>query len=718
MSDILRCRQILGKDFPCSPAIIIIPPVSRATCKPSVVKQPVSLRRSLFLNLTLGPIFLGAILLATSILTYQQVLSAIASELTGRAIEQMNSAFVGYLHPVQEIVELSKAFGLAGKFEDRQPEDLDLVFGPLIDTVTQVSSVHLADINGDEYMLMQREGDRYYNRLSSGNNRGWLIVREWGGDAVPRNRIIGERVASDYSVLDRPWFRQAVEVLENDKVARGSERLVWSEPYTFFTSKQPGITASVAYSTPSGRVQVLGFDILLNDIQVFAEKINLRDSGIVFVMLRKQHKEDMVILALPRHSTERAGDRTVHGFPRPVATLTGAPKTLVDTQFHTGVPSDAHPVQFSAEGKKWWGAAAQSPLSTEKAVWIAAIIPEKALLEDIPDISLITLGAVLLTVGLMVLRARWLARRYGGPLGELVAQTERMARLNFTREMNIQSPIYEVQTLASSQDAMRRSLGALTAMNERSTIARELKISSQHRRVWHQGYWQVAVCDESIGVVDGLYPMLWPVRPAGSGGWTRCQADRSSAAILILVSTQLRGMRAARHAPALLATARAHLQQTVTLESLCVALDNELVQGAQVKSPTAIACAVMDGENSTLEVSKRGAIKLLRWRRNRAECEWAVEQEDDLQIGPDRISVQLQPEDTVFLFADKLFDVLDETRHRLSMTEVEGWIEELAECAADELVQRLQERILKFTDATIQDLDLAFFVIKQEIAER
>ncbi|MCB1742234.1 MAG: cache domain-containing protein, partial [Gammaproteobacteria bacterium] len=483
------------------------------------MSRPQSLQRSLSRNLTIGPILLGAILLLTSVLTYRAVLNTIAAELIDRGIAQMNAAFIEYLHPVQEIVELSKAFGLAGKFDGQPPEQLDLVFGPLIATVTQVSSVHLARASGDEYMLMQRDDGSFYNRLTRGAEPGWIVAREWTGNPVPAGNASRERVASDYSPLQRPWFQKAMAAFEASATTGGAERLVWSEPYTFFTSREPGITASVAYRTPSGSVEVLGFDILLKDIQAFAERIELRESGAVFVMLRAEAAQDLMVLAVPRNLPASSSGASAAPLPRPISTLTGPAGTLVTRLFGAGVPDNSEPLRFSAAGEIWWGAVARSSIATDKEVWIAAIITERALLQGIPDLSLITLLAVLATVAVMVLRARRLAARYGDPIAELVTQTERMARLNFSRPTTIESPIYEVQTLAASQDAMRRSLGALTAMNDRAAIARELKTLPEERREGRAGDWQVSICDSPLGTVDGIYAMCWPVVKNASQAW-------------------------------------------------------------------------------------------------------------------------------------------------------------------------------------------------------
>ena len=515
-------------------------------------------------------------LLATSFFTTHQLLASIAAELTGRAIAETNAAFAAFLHPAEEIVDVSVQVGRAGRFAYNRPEELDTIFGPLLDAVTQISSVHHATSSGDEYMLLRTPDGKYYNRISAADNLGWITTREWRDKPTPTQKTVAKKVTSEYDTRNRPWFQQALAAFEAAEDHDKNDLLVWSDPYTFFTTNDPGITASVAYRNPSGATEVLAFDLLLTDLLEFTKQFAFRRSGIVFVLLHRAKEGDLLVLAIPpQHGGDESAMRP-EKFPMPVSQLTGAPRTFVDTMFVKGVPEERSPLRFYSDGKRWWGAMALSPLSDKKEIWIAATIPESALLEGIPNVLLITLIAILITVGIMVVRARRLARRYGDPIGELIAQTERIGRLNFTRETTIESDIHEVQTLASSQDVMRRSLAALTAMNDRAAIAREHRTVPQSMQQQSAGPWEIALWDEPADIVGGCFPMVWPVRKTSTGAWTLSLDGSSPGAAILMAMTQLHGMQAARHAPALRATMRALLQQSSDLDSILEGVRLEL----------------------------------------------------------------------------------------------------------------------------------------------
>ena len=676
------------------------------------MKKTISLQRSLFRNLAFGPILLGLMLLVTSFFATQQLIASIAAELTGRAIAETNSAFAAFLHPAKKIVDLSVRIGRAGRFVPRVPEELDTIFGPLLDAVTQISSIHLATSSGEEYMLLRTPDGQYYNRISAADNLGWITTREWRDKPTPTEKPMTKKVASQYDTRKRPWFQQALaafEVAENRDI---DDLLVWSDPYTFFTTKDPGITASIAYRNLIGSTEVLAFDILLTDILDFTKQFAFRRSGIVFVLLRRPKAGDLLVLAIPpQYGSDNAAMRP-EKFPMPVSQLTGAPRTFVDAMFVKGIPEERSSLRFYSNDQRWWGAMALSPLSEKKEIWIAATIPERALLEGIPNILQITLLAILITVGIMVVRARRLARRYGDPISELVAQTERIGRLNFTRETAIESDIHEVQTLASSQDAMRRSLAALTAMNDRTAIAREHRMLPQSMQKLNAGAWEISLWDEPADIVGGCFPMMWPVRKNSKGVWILALEPSGPGAAILLVTTQLHGMQAARYAPALRATMRALLQRSADLDSILEGVQLELVHGAEVTAPISIVGAFIDGVRNTIEIVCVGRSPILHWQGLSATAEWLEVSKVDADSRTETRLIALEPADLVVIVPSTLFDILNRERQRLVPSHLEDWLADHTEKPVTEIARELGCAVRGFADATgLDDTDLTLFVI-------
>lgn len=82
----------------------------------------------------------------------------------------------------------------------------------------------------------------------------------------------------DFDPRDRPWYRLAI----------ARHELVWTEPYIFFTSRQPGISATVpAYD--SGRNEyrgAIGVDIEIGQLSSFLRGLKIGHEGSAFILNR------------------------------------------------------------------------------------------------------------------------------------------------------------------------------------------------------------------------------------------------------------------------------------------------------------------------------------------------------------------------------------------------------------------------------------------------
>jgi hypothetical protein len=165
-----------------------------------------------------------------------------------------------FFEPIMAEIEIAIERTKNGEFEAFPLEELDNYFEPLVDEMEQISSVMYSHDNGDEYMLLQT-GDAWQSRLSRPASRGNVAaIRRWrSSDEAPGT----EEQTLDYDARVRPWFTGALDKLEGvGERAPLRERLHWTPPYRFFTTGDPGITVSLAHRSRTGRIVILGFDIM------------------------------------------------------------------------------------------------------------------------------------------------------------------------------------------------------------------------------------------------------------------------------------------------------------------------------------------------------------------------------------------------------------------------------------------------------------------------
>ena len=684
------------------------------------MRRSVSFQQSLFFNLTIGAVILGLVLLATSLFASGRVLKAMAAELTGRAISEMNTALSGYFGPVEQIIELCLQLARTDVFADREPAELDALMAPLLDSVSQISAVHVAEANGDEYMLMRRD-EGYYSRISAPTaSPGRILMRTWtlAGASSPEERWS----ESDYDARVRPWFQGAIrQLLQVGSRSEAIHDLIhWTNPYVFFTTREPGITASVAFRSRAGEVAILAFDILLRDVSRFASDIQLRSSGKILVLLRDRQQDDLVMLTVPPmdpSAEEGDGERDPYA-PRPLAEFSGPPQDYIDTLIAHEWATPELPVAFESGGDAWWGAAARTRISTREELWVAAVLPEDELLQGLPNINRLVIIALVATVIFTVFRAIRLARKYSMPITEMVSQSERMGRLNFARETVIESPIKEIQMLAASQESMRQSLQGLRAMTERREIARELRAFRLGETEQTVPGWEISLVDQIMPTVGGNVPYLVSLKRDTRGGWMHCREGEPEGLALVLVTTQLHGLRAAQEAESLRSAVRTLLRAgRVEAEALAALVREETLVHGRAVGRIALCCGVLDSAAGVLRLARWGPCPVLHRVAQDGAMLWLDGDDRESAAPPDeRIFTQtlsLAPGDVVVLLSESVLDTLGSERQRFGRERLQALLEQAQDQDAPTLAEEIEESLLTFTDATPATSDRTLFVMRR-----
>jgi adenylate cyclase len=255
----------------------------------------------------------------------------------------------------------------------------------------------------------------------------------------------------DYDARRRPWFQGGMETTH----AAGVH---WTKPYRFFTTKDPGITASLHWrdSDAPEFSQVLAFDVMLIDISRFTTAFEVSERGKVLVLT-----EDGTVAGLPRDARFASRDDLRAHVLSPVAAL-GLPEigdAVRAWEAQNLQPGDVF--SFASGGEKWWGGVRLFPLG-ERAFRIAVLAPERDFLAGIVQQRnvVIAITAAALLVAFFI--AMGLARRYSRPLATLAAHAERIQRLDIADTEPVDSDLLEVDQLAQSHERMRTALDSFS----------------------------------------------------------------------------------------------------------------------------------------------------------------------------------------------------------------------------------------------------------------
>jgi HAMP domain-containing protein len=327
----------------------------------------------------------------------------------------------------------------------------------------------IADDTGSEYKLW-RTGDSWQTREVRRSD--WAARARWHTWADDGSAPRIDWIDADYDPRHQPWFRGALRAqvaLDHDIRSGDPRRVFWSEPYTFFNTGDPGITASMPFGDVSGRRRVIAFDIRLRDISRFTSGLPVSGTGSVAVLTR-----DNRLIGVPRHQRfpdTRSRQEALLKRPTELGWV-----LAVDAQdAFTSLGSDAGPVRFSSGHEAYWGQRRLFPLALARALWIVVVVPERDILGPLLELRVWVAAIVAVVVLVAILRAFVLSRRYSRPMEALVQESNRISLGDLDEGMAIGSKVTEIRQLAEAHERMREGLRSLMRIEDDLKIARRIQ---------------------------------------------------------------------------------------------------------------------------------------------------------------------------------------------------------------------------------------------------
>lgn len=279
--------------------------------------------------------------------------------LIGTAADGLETELEVLLQPVRGSLLGAADWAEAGRLDTDDPETLTSFFLPLIDGYPVISSVLRADTLGNEYMLLRLED-------------GWRVRVAKPGEAAffqkldPTGKVVRTWTETiDYDPRKRPWFQGA---------STSPDEIVWTDPYTFFTTKQPGMTAARTAKSPAGRDFVIGVDMLLTDLSEFTMRMpnteHGEQHGKVFV-LDAQHR----VIGLPRSPKFDDEAAQLEAVLQPLGEI-GEPISAEALRTWSDGDMKAEPFRIEASGQAWWAGFRSYELDSVHPLWIGVVLPE------------------------------------------------------------------------------------------------------------------------------------------------------------------------------------------------------------------------------------------------------------------------------------------------------------------------------------------------------
>jgi serine phosphatase RsbU (regulator of sigma subunit) len=424
--------------------------------------KSVTIRKSLLLNLLLVILLLSGSIMVTTFLASRQTVRKLSSSLISQSIHQTEIELKRFFEPVTGELLLLQSWGEIGLLDTDNPDRLNPILAPIITQNPPISAIILADERGREYMLLQSTDKWVSKQTKRDAVDKRSLYKEWS-DVKPEPVLIWKDLNYDPRV--RPWYTGALQIPEE-----GEHRVSWTKPYTFFTTKDPGITASVTYDAGDGLVRVVGIDVSLNDITKFTTSLEVSKNGGVMVLT-----DDGRAIGLPRNKRYENPESRKAALLKKPDELGWTLASDASKAFAGQPTGQQRPIRFVSGKQAWWGGIKPFNLSPDRTLWISVVVPESDLLGGILQMRFLIILFTLIVLTVAILRAATMARRFSQPIEALVRQSDRISKGDLESGKPVISTITEVHQLAEAHDKMRTGLKTLLKLEGDLQIARQIQ---------------------------------------------------------------------------------------------------------------------------------------------------------------------------------------------------------------------------------------------------
>lgn len=183
----------------------------------------------------------------------------------------------GFLKPAKGAAELATRLAESQVIASDNFEQLEKLLFQQLQISPQFSGVFYGDETGSFVYVMRSSGPGPFRtkiiRQDENIRSVELIWRDNGYAEVLRSRD----PLDTYDPRSRLWYQTA-------SAERAS---IWTDPYIFFTSQTPGITAASPVFLGNGQIQgVVGVDIGIEAISDFLSRLNIGESGKALILNR------------------------------------------------------------------------------------------------------------------------------------------------------------------------------------------------------------------------------------------------------------------------------------------------------------------------------------------------------------------------------------------------------------------------------------------------
>jgi signal transduction histidine kinase/CheY-like chemotaxis protein len=423
-----------------------------------------TIRRALVLRISALTI---AVLLVFALsvfgLIVKPTIDKLAHAQMNQAAGELDARLQQSLGTVETTLRTSVDWGRQGRISQNDIEGFNEIFFSVIGNRPAISSALLTSEEGREILLLRNEDGGWTNRLTDPLRRGRQA--HWTYWDANRRQVRTETGETDYDARKRPWFTAAM-------AAPSDGSIVWTDPYVFFTSKEPGITVATRWTGANGQRYVLSHDVKLLDLSRFTTRAVAGRTGVIAML-----HPDGRVMGLPRADQFKTDESIRSQVLKPVEEI-GVPVLAEAIKQWRATDRRTEELHYKFEGATWYALVRSIPLG-QNTVMLAVAAPASDFIPAAWSDLVVLLLLAALAIASGVALATWIAREFARPLDQLVDESERIGRLELAQPVQVDARWREVATLAHAQESMRHLLQVATDDLANANATLEAKVESR-----------------------------------------------------------------------------------------------------------------------------------------------------------------------------------------------------------------------------------------------
>ncbi|MCP4626456.1 MAG: PAS domain S-box protein [bacterium] len=338
--------------------------------------------------------------------------------------------------------------------DNKNVDSLEQYFLDQLVIYSHFAGIYFGKPNGDFFYVSRNE------QRSPGGFRTKIISHQEGirtTRLIWRDQSLGinsEEFDSEdsYDPRTRPWYKKAFE----------HKKIVWTDPYIFFTSQNPGITVAGPTYNDFGNLEgIVGVDLEIDELSTFISNLKIGKNGQAFMINNNADVvafPDLEKIKIQGHSDSRAFRLVkIHELDAILSRKAFSAVGLIKNEESRFILNKPQFARFEHGGESYH--AMLMPFSISHWPWIIGVhLPED---DYIGELKKSRLSNILLTLVISIVAsivALFFAHSIIRPISNLEKEALSVKNDDMNKRFNINSRYKEIQETAESFRLMKEAI--------------------------------------------------------------------------------------------------------------------------------------------------------------------------------------------------------------------------------------------------------------------